>query len=49
MQTMDMCLERLARQGVISPAAGLEKAEDKEAFKKLFPALMGKEGHEHAS
>jgi twitching motility protein PilT len=49
MQTMDMCLEKLARQGVITPAAGLEKAEDKDAFKKLFPVLVGKEGHEHAS
>jgi twitching motility protein PilT len=48
MQTMDICLERLVRAGTITPASGLEKAEDKEAFKKLFPALSGKDPHEPA-
>jgi twitching motility protein PilT len=36
MQTMDLCLERLVRAGTITPAAGVEKAEDKESFRKLF-------------
>ena len=34
MQTMDMALERLVSQRVISFKAGLEKASDKEAFEK---------------
>lgn len=39
MQTMDLALERLARTGVVTPQAALEKAEDKESFRRLFPAL----------
>jgi twitching motility protein PilT len=35
MQTMDGTLERLVREGVISPHDALEKATDKEAFAKL--------------
>jgi twitching motility protein PilT len=42
MQTMDMALEKYVRAGTITPQAGLEKAEDKDAFKKLFPVLMAK-------
>ncbi len=41
MQTMDLALERLAKAGVITPQAGFEKAEDKDNFRKLFPALEG--------
>lgn len=43
MQTMDLALEKLTRAGTITPQAALEKAEDKDAFKKLFPALMQRE------
>jgi twitching motility protein PilT len=39
MQTMDVALERLARAGTITPQAALEKAEDKDAFRKAFPQL----------
>jgi twitching motility protein PilT len=39
MQTMDLALEKLVRAGTITPQAALEKADDKEAFKKLFPVL----------
>jgi len=41
MQTMDMALESFVRTGVIDFAAALEKAEDKDNFRKLFekPAL----------
>ena len=39
MQTMDLCLERLVRSNTVTPAAALEKAEDKDAFRKLFPVL----------
>jgi twitching motility protein PilT len=39
MQTMDLALERLAKAGTVTPAAALEKAEDKDSFRKLFPAL----------
>jgi twitching motility protein PilT len=35
MQTMDMSLERLVRDGTISPETALEKAMDKESFAKL--------------
>jgi twitching motility protein PilT len=35
MQTMDMSLERLVREGTISPETALEKAMDKESFAKL--------------
>ena len=43
MQTMDVALEKLARAGTITPQSALEKAEDKENFRKLFPQLAGKE------
>jgi twitching motility protein PilT len=36
MQTMDMALEAYVRTGVIDFAAALEKAEDKDNFRKLF-------------
>lgn len=50
MQTMDACLEKLVRAGTITPQAGLEKAEDKEAFKKLFPVLASaKDPHDFAT
>jgi twitching motility protein PilT len=39
MQTMDLALEKLTRAGVITAQAALEKAEDKESFRRLFPAL----------
>jgi twitching motility protein PilT len=42
MQTMDMALEKYVRAGAITPQAGLEKAEDKDAFRKLFPGLVHK-------
>jgi twitching motility protein PilT len=35
MQTMDMALERLVREGTISPHTALEKAIDKESFAKF--------------
>jgi twitching motility protein PilT len=49
MQTMDSALEKYVRDGMITPQAGLEKAEDKDSFKKLFPTLMqaGAEGAAH--
>jgi Tfp pilus assembly pilus retraction ATPase PilT len=43
MQTMDLALERLVRAGTISAQAAVDKAEDKESFKKLFPQLSGSE------
>ncbi|MET0287366.1 MAG: PilT/PilU family type 4a pilus ATPase [Polyangiales bacterium] len=39
MQTMDSALEKLVRDGKVNPQTALEKAEDKESFKKLFPQL----------
>jgi twitching motility protein PilT len=39
MQTMDLALEKLVRAGTITPQAALDKVEDKDSFKKLFPAL----------
>jgi twitching motility protein PilT len=36
MQTMDMALESLVRAGTVELAAALEKAEDKESFRRLF-------------
>jgi twitching motility protein PilT len=36
MQTMDMALEVYVRSGVVELAAALEKAEDKDAFRKAF-------------
>jgi len=36
MQTMDMALEQFVRAGTVDLQAALEKAEDKEAFKKTF-------------
>lgn len=41
MQTMDVALEKLVRTGTISAQAAFEKAEDKEAFRKLIPQLAG--------
>jgi twitching motility protein PilT len=38
MQTMDMALEKLVRAGTIDLEAALEKAEDKQGFKKAFAA-----------
>jgi twitching motility protein PilT len=38
MQTMDMALEKLVRDGVVDAATAVEKAEDKEGFRKLFAA-----------
>jgi twitching motility protein PilT len=39
MQTMDLALEKLARGGVITPQPALDKAEDQQSFKRLFPNL----------
>jgi twitching motility protein PilT len=39
MQTMDLALEKLTRLGIITPQAAIEKAEDKESFRRLFPSL----------
>ncbi|MET0341853.1 MAG: PilT/PilU family type 4a pilus ATPase [Polyangiales bacterium] len=39
MQTMDVALEALVRAGTITAASGLEKASDKDSFRKLFPQL----------
>jgi twitching motility protein PilT len=36
MQTMDIALEKLVRDGVVEASTAMEKAEDKEAFRKLF-------------
>jgi twitching motility protein PilT len=36
MQTMDMALEQLVRAGTVDLQAALEKAEDKDAFRKTF-------------
>jgi twitching motility protein PilT len=36
MQTMDMALEWLVRNGTVDAATALEKAEDKEAFRKVL-------------
>jgi twitching motility protein PilT len=36
MQTMDSALEKLVRSGVVELEAALEKAEDKESFRKAF-------------
>jgi twitching motility protein PilT len=49
MQTMDVALEKYVRAGTITAQAGLEKAEDKESFKKLFPQLaaLKAEGEGH--
>jgi len=44
MQTMDVALERMVRAGTITPQAAFEKAEDKEGFKRVFPALAQAEG-----
>jgi twitching motility protein PilT len=38
MQTMDIALEKLVRDGVVEASTAMEKAEDKEAFRKLFTA-----------
>jgi twitching motility protein PilT len=38
MQTMDMALEKLVREGTVDAAVAIEKAEDKEGFRKLFAA-----------
>jgi twitching motility protein PilT len=36
MQTMDMALEKLVKGGIVDAATAMEKAEDKEAFRKLI-------------
>jgi twitching motility protein PilT len=36
MQTMDMALEHFVRTGIVDIKAALEKAEDKDAFRKIF-------------
>jgi twitching motility protein PilT len=36
MQTMDMALEHFVRSGVVEFQAALEKAEDKESFRRVF-------------
>ncbi len=36
MQTMDMALERLVREGTISVESAIEKAADKESFAKML-------------
>jgi twitching motility protein PilT len=36
MQTMDMALDKLVRAGTVDAATAMEKAEDKEAFRKLI-------------
>ncbi|MCI0569142.1 MAG: type IV pilus twitching motility protein PilT [Myxococcaceae bacterium] len=41
MQTMDMALERLVRQGVVAPDVALEKASDRESFSRLLERLQG--------
>jgi len=41
MQTMDVALERLVRAGTVAAQTALEKAEDKDSFRKLFPQLAG--------
>jgi twitching motility protein PilT len=38
MQTMDSALEKLVREGTVEAAVAIEKAEDKEGFRKLFAA-----------
>jgi twitching motility protein PilT len=45
MQTMDVALEKLARASTITPQAALEKVEDKDSFRKLFPQQFA--GKEH--
>jgi twitching motility protein PilT len=42
MQTMDASLEKVVRAGTITAQAALEKADDKESFRKLFPQLAAK-------
>jgi twitching motility protein PilT len=44
MQTMDMALERLLSQGVITADAAMEKANDKEAFQKLIQRFNDQSG-----
>jgi twitching motility protein PilT len=40
MQTMDFALEKLVRAGTITAQIAMEKAEDKESFRKLLPAQL---------
>jgi twitching motility protein PilT len=49
MQTMDAALEKYVRAGTITAQVGLEKAEDKDSFRKLFPQLAAAklEGEPH--
>ncbi|MFN0064310.1 MAG: type IV pilus twitching motility protein PilT [Myxococcaceae bacterium] len=42
MQTMDMALERLLSQGLISAEAAMEKASDKESFQKVIEQVQQK-------
>jgi len=45
MQTMDAALERLVRSNIVDFDAAIEKAEDKESFRKAFaPGTEGNEG-----
>jgi twitching motility protein PilT len=39
MQTMDVALEKLVRAGTITAQVALDKAEDKDSFRKAFPQL----------
>ncbi|HEX5661110.1 MAG TPA: PilT/PilU family type 4a pilus ATPase [Polyangiales bacterium] len=41
MQTMDVALEKLVRDGKVTAQVAIEKAEDKDSFKKLFPQAAG--------
>jgi twitching motility protein PilT len=38
MQTMDSALEKLVREGTVAAEVAIEKAEDKEGFRKMFAA-----------
>jgi Tfp pilus assembly pilus retraction ATPase PilT len=40
MQSMDVALDRLVREGVITAHDALEKALDKESFVKLHPSAQ---------
>jgi twitching motility protein PilT len=45
MQTMDNALERLVRAGTVDVATAIEKAEDKEGFRKLFAVDLPANDH----
>jgi twitching motility protein PilT len=42
MQTMDQALQKLVKDGKITPMAAYEKAIDKDAFAKMYPAALEK-------